>query len=209
MKTRNSTKKSYARRNYNTTISTPQRPNRVIHGVIRTPQRKNVRLLFDQFRGTLPATVLFAKAGVSRSAGYRILASNDDRSTGHLSQRGRKHVLTKAEAETIMEVEDTSFSMATAPHKQVANYLGIIIDTSKSAIYANMKEKTQTFLYSAADMKMLKCPNKDARIRFCRKGLYFRRIFNDILKLKFSDEVGFGRGSQKQARVHRRPGQKK
>ena len=107
-----------------------------------------------------------------------------------------------------MEVEDISFSMATAPHKQVANYLGIAIDASESAICANMKEKTQTFLYSAADMKMLKRPNKDARIRFCRKGLYFGRIFNTVLKLKFSDEVGFGRGSQKQARFHRRPGQK-
>ena len=152
--------------------------------------------------------MLFNKARVSRAAGYRILASNDDRSTSHLNLRGRNHILSQAEAEAFVEVEDTSFLMGTASHKQVANYLGITVEVSESAIVTNIKEKTQTFLYSAADMKILKRENRDARIHFCRRGLYFRRIFKDILNPKFSDKVRCRRGPQKQARVYRRPDQK-
>ena len=207
MKTRSQSRRWPAPRQPTVTITTPEKEHRVRNGVVRTPQRRNVRTLYQQYRGKVPVLDIFKKAGVTKSTGYRILALNEDRSDGLLSQRGRKDVLTQEEAETVVEVEDSSFLMGIARHKQVCNYLGIAVEASESAIVQNIKKKTQTFLYSAADMKMLSRKNKDERIQFCRRGLYAGRIFKDILTLKFSDEVGFGRGSNKQRRVHRKKGQ--
>ena len=90
----------------------------------------------------MPVLDIFKKARVTKSIGYRILALNEDRSDSLLSQRGCKDVLTQEEAETVVEVEDSSFLMGIARHKQVCNYLGIVVEASESTIVQNIKKKT-------------------------------------------------------------------
>ena len=142
MKTRSQSTKCVAPRKKTVQVTTPDNAPRVHKGLIRTPARRNLKALFEQYRGKVPATQLFKKAGVSKLAGYAILASDEDRSTLRLSTRGRKCVVSQEEVETIVMVEDSSFLMGSAPHKQVANYLGLAVEASESALVDNIKKKT-------------------------------------------------------------------
>ena len=59
MKTRSQSTKCVAPRKKKVQVTTPDNAPRVHKGLIRTPARQNLKTLFEQYRGKVPAKELF------------------------------------------------------------------------------------------------------------------------------------------------------
>lgn len=164
-----------------------------------TPQKARLLALIDHNKRTLiprPKTALFAEAGVSKSAGYRILKSGDPRTfknQDHSETRGRPHKITPQQSRRMVEVAETGgFDLATQTYGQLAacaEVTNVCSRTIKNSLPSTYRK------HPAALRKAVSKTLADARVNWC---LAAQSWFNEyILKLRWSDECHFGLGAQK------------
>jgi hypothetical protein len=152
----------------------------------------------------VPREELFKAHGIHKATGYRILKTGTARRSERIHNRGRKPILAPWERDAIEQVEDSNFRFAASTHLAVASSIGLA-HGSERAIQGNMADHgLGTFM--AAQKKPLQQTSIDARNIWQHDHRYWQ--LDDFKRYRYSDESHFATGLQRQARIHRRRGQK-
>jgi hypothetical protein len=130
--------------------------------IMDTPTRVRIIQDINDYQGKIPQQTIFDAHGVSRTTGYRILASKEPRSTSHLSKRGRKRKIEDTDLDTIEAYENATFELGTRSYERIAHAVGLK-EVSGRTIQRRMAERgVET--YTAAQRIEIKPATKKARL---------------------------------------------
>ena len=148
-------------RQEDTSIELVESSPRKKHKMVDTPRRKAIIRDCRILQGKKTQHQIFLAHKVSDSTGKRIIKSGEVRSTGNLSNRGRKRKLTEANLDTIEAYENANFELGTIAHDRIANALGFR-DISERTVRRNMRERGVGW-YTAAQTSRISDTNMAKR----------------------------------------------